>query len=743
MPNQDVRGPVTATSTPYYPQLAERDCGATCLRMVAEHYGVRTSMARLREVTRTTDSGTDLGGIETGARALGFETLAAELPYDELAAGDLLPAILHWDRDHFVVIASADEYSANVLDPAAGARRLTRAEFEAHRYGPGRSRAGLVVRPSAGPSPEQVGDSPSKIAAATGSPGGTELESELNGRSSLAAEEVEAPGAQPRPLALTALVVAGVVIIGAMAYVALTAITQAVDLQFREAWPRHLGGMLLAVAGVGLWNFLLRRAGVRYAVRRSRTDADAIAAANLRARAVASPEEREGLSRDAEDLVADADAVRNWYAYDLPEVLVAVAWTLVAVALGLYVDLVLGSLVLAVAAATTLAWRSLRSRGEDNRLDANEAEVLRLIAEREHAENAVLARRLDAVGWLQGRLERARARADAAYLRVAGEYAAQRQLVRGALWLGLLLVGATALVRLGYAGLQTGEMFSVLILALVSLPRVPIALTSLGRFHQIRRSRLRLDEIYAAARAPLAETEVPHGAARLSLVVAGEGAPKTLLGLDLPGHLALVGPDVELRTRILANLLGESPSPVELRTQAEAGIPLALNRLGNLVVVSPGDPLVDASLAENISLSARPETTRLEEAARIAGLDAAHLLHGLATRPSELAEGDNQGVALRTLIARAVYVDADVLLLDRATEGLSAYEESVLLDSLLAWGRRKSIILSSRRALAAYGFDAVAYCAEGEIESAGAHAELMGRRGAYYYEVVTQGAPRR
>ena len=46
---------MTTTTTPYYPQLAERDCGATCLRMVAEHFGVRMSMAYLREVTETTD----------------------------------------------------------------------------------------------------------------------------------------------------------------------------------------------------------------------------------------------------------------------------------------------------------------------------------------------------------------------------------------------------------------------------------------------------------------------------------------------------------------------------------------------------------------------------------------------------------------------------------------------------------------------------------------------------------------
>jgi len=93
--------------TPYYPQLDERDCGATCLRMVTEHYGMPLKMERLREVSGTTERGADLAGLESGAQILGFDTLAAEIPYDQLIQGDLLPIILHWDRDHFIVVTEA------------------------------------------------------------------------------------------------------------------------------------------------------------------------------------------------------------------------------------------------------------------------------------------------------------------------------------------------------------------------------------------------------------------------------------------------------------------------------------------------------------------------------------------------------------------------------------------------------------------------------------------------------------
>lgn len=724
---------MTTTTTPYYPQLAERDCGATCLRMVAEHFGVRMSMAYLREVTETTESGTDLGGIEAGARALGFETLAAELPYDELAAGDLLPAILHWDRDHFVVVSSADEYSANVLDPAAGARRLKRADFEAHRYGPGRSRAGLVVRAAnrdtataAHAPPPPAGDTGDVPADPTGRP--------RRGRAHAAD--------YPPPLNLWlggAFLATALVALGA---VFSAAVRQAVDLQLYAAWPRHLGSVLLASAAAALAMYTLRKLAIAYGVARARVDGLAIAASSSLVGSPASGDGREKARAHALGLVDDADAIRNWFAYDLASVGTAGATAVAAVAVCASVDVWI-SAALAVGSLLTLAtWRGLRERSDGNRRDAEEAAALRFEAEREFAGAAAEGALYGAGDWLGGRLARARGRANAAYARVAREFVAQEQLLTGALWLTVMLVAATGLYRLGYAGVQVGSLTVGLVLALVTTQALSRGLRAMARWRRLRTSRLRLEE--ARLLATGGQATPPEDGARATLLVLeerSEGAGGTSVEIPLPSLLAFVGPDAALRRRVVDDLLGApvpDGQPRLVRLFGEDDRPCGAAALGRVAVVRAGDDLLNATIAENITLSARPDAHRLEEAANVVGLDGYDLPHGLATRPAELPDAERDASVVRVLIARAVYADIDTLVLDGATEPLTAYDEGVLLDALLRWAAGKTLILSTASVQAAFGFHRVAYLAAGEIESYGTHGELMDRRGAYYYDVLAR-----
>ncbi|MCC7050254.1 MAG: ABC transporter, partial [Bacteroidia bacterium] len=48
---------------PHYLQPDEMDCGPTCLRMVAKHYGKNYSLHDLRQLTNTTRAGSSLLGI--------------------------------------------------------------------------------------------------------------------------------------------------------------------------------------------------------------------------------------------------------------------------------------------------------------------------------------------------------------------------------------------------------------------------------------------------------------------------------------------------------------------------------------------------------------------------------------------------------------------------------------------------------------------------------------------------------
>ena len=91
-------------SFPHYTQLDEMDCGVTCLRMIAKHYGKSYSNQTLRERSFITRSGVSLLGLSEAAESIGFRTIGAKISFRQLVEDAPLPCILHWNQNHFVVL---------------------------------------------------------------------------------------------------------------------------------------------------------------------------------------------------------------------------------------------------------------------------------------------------------------------------------------------------------------------------------------------------------------------------------------------------------------------------------------------------------------------------------------------------------------------------------------------------------------------------------------------------------------
>src|SRR5690606_6253218 len=115
-------------------QAEAAECGLACLAMVCRHYGDRTELAELRRRFPLSLKGTTLADLVRIAARLGFRSRPLSLALERLP-GLALPAILHWDMRHFVVLASASRSRLVILDPAAGRRRLRAAEASAHFTG--------------------------------------------------------------------------------------------------------------------------------------------------------------------------------------------------------------------------------------------------------------------------------------------------------------------------------------------------------------------------------------------------------------------------------------------------------------------------------------------------------------------------------------------------------------------------------------------------------------------------------
>lgn len=118
----------------HYTQYDAMDCGPTCLRMVARHYGKHYNLDTLRERSHITREGVSMLGISWAAESIGLRAMGVKISVGQLVAKAPLPAILHWNQQHFVVLyrvaGRRGREVFHIADPAGGLVRFPRAEFE-------------------------------------------------------------------------------------------------------------------------------------------------------------------------------------------------------------------------------------------------------------------------------------------------------------------------------------------------------------------------------------------------------------------------------------------------------------------------------------------------------------------------------------------------------------------------------------------------------------------------------------
>jgi HlyB family type I secretion system ABC transporter len=110
-------------------QIDEMDCGAASLGMVCRHFGRKVSLARIRQLCHTATDGTSLKALCRAASELGLAARALKVSLRNLPMMPL-PAIVHWEGNHWIVLYDVDEGDVRVADPALGLRKLPRREFE-------------------------------------------------------------------------------------------------------------------------------------------------------------------------------------------------------------------------------------------------------------------------------------------------------------------------------------------------------------------------------------------------------------------------------------------------------------------------------------------------------------------------------------------------------------------------------------------------------------------------------------
>ena len=113
---------------PNYIQADSKDCGPTCLKIIGKHYGKTINIQQLRDLSETTREGSNLLFLSDAAEKIGFRTLGVKLNLERLNEAPL-PCILHWNKEHYVVLYDIKKGKYLISDPGFGLIEYTQTDF--------------------------------------------------------------------------------------------------------------------------------------------------------------------------------------------------------------------------------------------------------------------------------------------------------------------------------------------------------------------------------------------------------------------------------------------------------------------------------------------------------------------------------------------------------------------------------------------------------------------------------------
>ena len=125
------------TKFPNYIQTESKDCGPTCLKIIAKFYGKILKIQDLRDYTETNRYGSNLLMLGDAAEKIGFRSISAKVDLNKLQEIPL-PCILHWNKKHYVVLYNISSKLSiqnkksriySISDPAIGLIEYSQEEF--------------------------------------------------------------------------------------------------------------------------------------------------------------------------------------------------------------------------------------------------------------------------------------------------------------------------------------------------------------------------------------------------------------------------------------------------------------------------------------------------------------------------------------------------------------------------------------------------------------------------------------
>lgn len=124
-------------------QTEVAECGLACLVMVANFHSMKVDLGAMRRRFTPSLRGAPLKTLMSISDAIGLAPRAVKLPLEELENLQL-PAVLHWDLNHYVVLERIYRGKALIHDPASSSKWMALDQVSDHFTG-----VALELRPTA------------------------------------------------------------------------------------------------------------------------------------------------------------------------------------------------------------------------------------------------------------------------------------------------------------------------------------------------------------------------------------------------------------------------------------------------------------------------------------------------------------------------------------------------------------------------------------------------------------------
>ena len=137
--------------------------------------------------------------------------------------------------------------------------------------------------------------------------------------------------------------------------------------------------------------------------------------------------------------------------------------------------------------------------------------------------------------------------------------------------------------------------------------------------------------------------------------------------------------------------------------------------------------LLDTSIGENITFSSKIDKDKLDKVVDICCLNGLvqSKEKGIMTQVGEKGIQISGGQKQRIGIARAIYKQSKILILDEATSSLDNITEQKIMNNILKSDPLKTIIMIAHRLASIENFDQIIFIENGKVVEKGTYSELM------------------